>query len=314
MTGNDKDGNDLNEYQAGKDGLSQAYQQNASEMPSATTDEAILAASRKAVGSGPVRVTAPFSSTWHVPVSIAAVVVLSVLVVFNLPNESERAMFTPAIENLSEVATQEKTFDMNRNAAVSQNAAISESNVILENIISNDVSSEQVSAESSTADLPAFRVMRSITSDEETSFDEIREETAMGTQQQLPESISAINSEVDFADQVAPQMPVDTRTQLLEDSDTVTTNSLTATMGSSDIVVTAQRKSNTECTIPRPEVCAEIYMPVCAVRDTGIRCVTTPCDNTEDMNYPNACSACSDENVFSYTDGLCESTNSQMED
>ncbi|NNE37833.1 MAG: hypothetical protein HKN08_05960, partial [Gammaproteobacteria bacterium] len=54
-----------------------------------------------------------------------------------------------------------------------------------------------------------------------------------------------------------------------------------------------------------PDDCAEIYMPVCAVRDTGIRCVTTPCESTERIDYSNACSACRDPEVISYTDGQC---------
>lgn len=314
MTGNDKDDNDLNNSMTEAGGLSEVYQNSAVESPPKHVDEAILAESRKAVDSGPMRVKTSFSSHWHVPVTIAAVVVLSVLVVFNLPNESERAMFNPAIENLSEVATQEKSFDMNRNKSVSQDTGISETKVILENISSDEVSSEQAPARSTNTDMPAFRVMRSITSDEETSFDEYREESAVDMMQQVPESIPAINSELDFADQVEPQMPVGTRMQLLEDSDTAISNSLNATAGLSEIVVTAQSISSAECTLPRPEVCAEIYMPVCAVRDTGIRCVTTPCDSTENVNYSNACSACSDENVFSYTDGLCEQTDSEMED
>jgi len=61
-----------------------------------------------------------------------------------------------------------------------------------------------------------------------------------------------------------------------------------------------------ECTQPRPQVCTYINMPVCTVRDTGIRCVTTPCDSTERINYANACTACSDPEVLSYTDGMCE--------
>lgn len=73
-----------------------------------------------------------------------------------------------------------------------------------------------------------------------------------------------------------------------------------------NIKMTAQQGLGlTQCTTPRPDMCAEIYMPVCAVRDTGIRCVTTPCDSTERVDYPNACSACSDPDVLSYSQGVC---------
>ncbi|MCK4840009.1 MAG: hypothetical protein KAS94_14490 [Desulfobulbaceae bacterium] len=60
------------------------------------------------------------------------------------------------------------------------------------------------------------------------------------------------------------------------------------------------------CTDPRPQICTQDYTPVCATRDTGIRCVTTPCPATEDITYSNGCSACSDKNVISYRPGSCE--------
>lgn len=60
------------------------------------------------------------------------------------------------------------------------------------------------------------------------------------------------------------------------------------------------------CEDPRPEVCAQLYQPVCAERDTGVRCVTTPCDSTEPREYPNACEACGDARVLSYVVGPCE--------
>jgi hypothetical protein len=59
------------------------------------------------------------------------------------------------------------------------------------------------------------------------------------------------------------------------------------------------------CEDPRPEICAQIYEPVCAERDTGIRCVKAPCDSTERREYPNACAACRDPKVHSYTPGPC---------
>jgi len=59
------------------------------------------------------------------------------------------------------------------------------------------------------------------------------------------------------------------------------------------------------CEDPRPELCAQLYEPVCADRDTGVRCVTTPCDSTERREYPNACDACRDPRVLSYVLGPC---------
>ncbi len=61
------------------------------------------------------------------------------------------------------------------------------------------------------------------------------------------------------------------------------------------------------CKDPRPEICTQEYVPVCATKDTGVRCVTTPCPSTEKVTYPNACSACADKKVYSHVLGTCES-------
>ena len=58
-----------------------------------------------------------------------------------------------------------------------------------------------------------------------------------------------------------------------------------------------------QCKSPRPEICTEQYLPVCASKDTGIRCVTTPCPSEEKVTYPNACSACADPKVHGYIPG-----------
>ena len=60
-----------------------------------------------------------------------------------------------------------------------------------------------------------------------------------------------------------------------------------------------------ECEEPRPEVCTREYRPVCALVDTGIRCVTTPCPASEWKLYGNACTACSDADVVGYRRGEC---------
>ena len=54
---------------------------------------------------------------------------------------------------------------------------------------------------------------------------------------------------------------------------------------------------------------------MCAVRDSGVRCITEPCPSTEkpsteeasteEASYPNACSACADERVFRHRPGAC---------
>lgn len=59
------------------------------------------------------------------------------------------------------------------------------------------------------------------------------------------------------------------------------------------------------CTDPRPQACTMDYRPVCATRDTGIRCVTTPCPSTEKRTYSNGCGACSDPKVSGYVPEAC---------
>lgn len=62
----------------------------------------------------------------------------------------------------------------------------------------------------------------------------------------------------------------------------------------------------TDCKSPRPEICYEVFRPVCAVRDTGVRCVTEPCPSTENTTYANDCKACSDQSVVRFQSGSCE--------
>ncbi len=61
----------------------------------------------------------------------------------------------------------------------------------------------------------------------------------------------------------------------------------------------------TECPEQRPSICTREYLPVCATRDTGIRCVTAPCPSSEEKTYGNACSACADVKVFGHHPGAC---------
>jgi hypothetical protein len=61
-----------------------------------------------------------------------------------------------------------------------------------------------------------------------------------------------------------------------------------------------------ECVVPRPEICTREYLPVCGLRDTGIRCVTQPCDSWETKTFSNACSACADGAVYGWRPGECE--------
>lgn len=61
----------------------------------------------------------------------------------------------------------------------------------------------------------------------------------------------------------------------------------------------------TTCSDPRPEACTMQYDPVCADKDNGIRCITTPCPSTDKVTYGNGCSACGDKDVYGYIPGEC---------
>jgi len=69
---------------------------------------------------------------------------------------------------------------------------------------------------------------------------------------------------------------------------------------------TSKPDDDVKCIHTRPEVCTMDYTPVCATRDNGVRCITTPCSSTESATYSNGCSACADKNVISYISGECK--------
>jgi len=59
---------------------------------------------------------------------------------------------------------------------------------------------------------------------------------------------------------------------------------------------------------PNNVFCTLNYDPVCGRKDTGIRCITTPCDSTEDVTYSNMCSLDVDDAEFLY-EGECKIEN-----
>lgn len=66
------------------------------------------------------------------------------------------------------------------------------------------------------------------------------------------------------------------------------------------------RLAFTQCdTENRPQACTREYMPVCAEVDNGVRCVTTPCDSTDQKEFPNGCTACSDAKTQGYWPIAC---------
>jgi len=70
------------------DALRKRYRELATEEPSAALDDAIRAAARRAVSSGPGAIRKPGAARWAVPVSLAAVLFLSFSVVMRLEKEA----------------------------------------------------------------------------------------------------------------------------------------------------------------------------------------------------------------------------------
>lgn len=62
----------------------------------------------------------------------------------------------------------------------------------------------------------------------------------------------------------------------------------------------------TACQAPRPEICYQIYQPVCAVLRTPDACADGQCVSTERLTFSNDCMACSDERVLGFELGDCE--------
>lgn len=66
-----------------------------------------------------------------------------------------------------------------------------------------------------------------------------------------------------------------------------------------------QKPEFTQCPEQRANMCTRQYLPVCATRDSGVRCVTTPCPSREQKTYGNGCEACADKKVLGYIANAC---------
>lgn len=55
----------------------------------------------------------------------------------------------------------------------------------------------------------------------------------------------------------------------------------------------------------RPQACTREYKPVCAEVDNGVRCVTQPCDSTDQKEFGNGCTACSETKTQGYWPIAC---------
>lgn len=330
MTGDKKKDQDLDQYLEGRDGLSQKYHQVSAESPPHNIDEAILASSRKAVSAKPTSVIAPFSSRWHVPMSVAAVVVLSVLVVISIPEYTSEIRYEPAFD-ISEMESPGKRAsdetdnnDMFKDqqmpdAAVPSDTQSTQSSGRLE-LSKQSLNQPQISV---SKKIQSSSVPESATVKPAAEINNIQTLTAPAAVENFSSNDSIIVEDRDLQlrqrvispdeNRILTREVESVRGQSVDTFEKKESIAETVLDSAEEIPLQAisraieipQQAEFIECTLPRPQVCTFINMPVCAVRDTGIRCVTTPCNSTERINYANACSACSDPNVLSYTDGVC---------
>jgi hypothetical protein len=82
-------------------------------------------------------------------------------------------------------------------------------------------------------------------------------------------------------------------------------NSANNEIGKSDANSDPGPGNLTLCPTRSVELCTSIFKPVCASRDTGVRCVRAPCPSLAPTTYGNACSACRDPKVYGYLEGAC---------
>lgn len=84
----------LDDYLAGKDPLSSIYAQGEQPEPSELVDKRILEAARQSVGKKGKGLS-PFSGSWFMPAALAAVLVLTVGIVFTLEDEVNPVRYQP---------------------------------------------------------------------------------------------------------------------------------------------------------------------------------------------------------------------------
>ncbi|MGK0298594.1 MAG: hypothetical protein ACI9XC_002216 [Gammaproteobacteria bacterium] len=320
MTGEGNNNHGIDGKLDGRDGLTSEYQNASRELPPSHIDESILAASRKAVYSKPGWVIAPFSDHWRMPISIAAVLVLSVLVVFNLPDDATRMDYEQDFNTANDAALIFIESDELDNIAPAEMTVQSKQEALNDNEVLSPARPEPTATSFSDDPPLLMDLQRSIVPAVE--LESQSQQSAPATdiviraQRQVLESADSSASlttepEVnDFGNSsseiLLKGLVDDVEERVL--SDTITTT-IDDVMDKRTIVTNAEALYSqpliTNCTLPRPDFCAEIYLPVCGVRNTGIQCITTPCDSTENIEYANACSACSNEDVIGYIDGQC---------
>ncbi len=99
MTGPDKELRDQNEFDAEFAAISHAYRAAGREEPSRAIDDALRAAARRAVNSGPHSLEGAWFSRWKAPLAAAAVVVLTVSITIISVDERPE-LFPPAVQKV----------------------------------------------------------------------------------------------------------------------------------------------------------------------------------------------------------------------
>ncbi|NKB36746.1 MAG: hypothetical protein GKR93_06170 [Gammaproteobacteria bacterium] len=98
MTQN-KEEQELELYLKGELDLSAIFRSGSKEEPALHVDDAIRAASRRELGTGPDYACSPFASKWQVPLSLAAVLVLSVSVFLTMQQDYHESNFNSPAED-----------------------------------------------------------------------------------------------------------------------------------------------------------------------------------------------------------------------
>ena len=81
-----KDDKDLEDFLQGKSELSSLYKEASNEQTSGVMDSLVLDLAKKGANGYSINVVSPFSGNWKVPLSLAAVLVLSVTVILKMEN------------------------------------------------------------------------------------------------------------------------------------------------------------------------------------------------------------------------------------
>jgi len=165
------------------DKIRDLYRQSASEQPPAHIDAAILAASRKEVSEkGPravsrlTRSVAPFSGRWQLPASLAAVVVVAVLLVPLLQHESRdtEAPVPSAVVPYDSAVSPPPALMRQRGAAPAREESEKLEAVLAEDALSVDRASSAVVAEAPDQWLKRIEALAK-KGDEQAAVAELRE-------------------------------------------------------------------------------------------------------------------------------------------